>query len=64
MNKFQGRGFTDTENIDGETIRIVYINEDVKRTEKIIKAEVEVLREFAAAYTQGEPVSLKARAMM
>lgn len=54
------RGHFDAEDIDGRPIRIVYINEDEKRTEKIIKAEVEVLREFAAAYTRGEPVSLKA----
>ncbi|KAH8781192.1 hypothetical protein F5883DRAFT_638044 [Diaporthe sp. PMI_573] len=55
MVKYERRGHSDVEDTDGGPLLIVYINEDDKRTAKVIEAEVEVLRAFAAAYTRGEP---------
>jgi hypothetical protein len=60
MVQHERRGHVHVKVVDGGPLLIVYINEDDKRTAKVIEAEVEVLRAFAAAYTRSEPVSAKA----
>lgn len=51
------RGYIDVQGSDGRWIRIIYVYEDDKCTADRLKAEVVVLKAFAAAYTRGDAVS-------
>lgn len=57
MGRCSKRGYIDTKASNGRKLRIIYLHDDEKRSADRLKLEIDVLKEFAAAYTRGDGVS-------